>query len=112
MQLAATRCSTAPRPAAALSIVTRGRYHDLAAIYDELNQAYFGGRIEARPAIWQGRVAYMSRDGQWAVLDEKTGQLTDIPEDDVEIGRLPTPPAGSEIERVEVIVRLRATDKA
>jgi Fur family iron response transcriptional regulator len=40
-------------------------------------------------------------------FDEKTGQLTDIPEDDVEIGRLPSPPAGSEIERVEVIVRLR-----
>src|ERR687892_540099 len=42
-------------------------------------------------------------------FDEGTGQLTDIPEDDVEIGRLPTPPSGSEIDRVEVIVRLRAT---
>ena len=41
-------------------------------------------------------------------FDEGTGELTDIPEDDVEIGRLPTPPSGSEIERVEVIVRLRA----
>jgi len=41
-------------------------------------------------------------------FDEGTGQLTDIPEDDVEIGRLPTPPTGSEIDRVEVIVRLRA----
>lgn len=43
-------------------------------------------------------------------FDEKTGELTDIPEDDVEIGRLPVPPSGSEIERVEVIVRLRATN--
>jgi Fur family transcriptional regulator, iron response regulator len=41
-------------------------------------------------------------------FDEGSGQLTDIPEDDVEIGRLPNPPSGSEIERVEVIVRLRA----
>ena len=41
-------------------------------------------------------------------FDEKTGQLTDIPEADVEIGRLPAPPSGSEIDRVEVIVRLRA----
>jgi len=41
-------------------------------------------------------------------FDESTGQLTDIPERDVEIGRLPAPPSGSEIDRVEVIVRLRA----
>jgi Fur family iron response transcriptional regulator len=41
-------------------------------------------------------------------FDEGTGRLTDIPEDDVEIGRLPAPPSGSEIDRVEVIVRLRA----
>ncbi len=40
-------------------------------------------------------------------FDETTGALTDIPDDDIEIGRLPTPPLGSEIERVEVIVRLR-----
>jgi Fur family iron response transcriptional regulator len=40
-------------------------------------------------------------------FDESTGALTDIPDDDIEIGRLPTPPLGSEIERVEVIVRLR-----
>lgn len=30
------------------SIVTRGRYHDLGAIYDELNRTYFGGLIDAR----------------------------------------------------------------
>jgi Fur family transcriptional regulator, iron response regulator len=40
-------------------------------------------------------------------FDEKTGELTDIPEEAIEIGRLPEPPDGSEIERVEVIVRLR-----
>jgi Fur family transcriptional regulator, iron response regulator len=40
-------------------------------------------------------------------FDEKTGALTDIPEEAIEIGRLPPPPEGSEIERVEVIVRLR-----
>ena len=40
-------------------------------------------------------------------FDEKTGELTDIPEEEIEIKRLPAAPAGSEIERVEVIVRLR-----
>ena len=40
-------------------------------------------------------------------FDEMTGQLTDIPEEDVEISRLPAPPAGASIDRVEVIVRVR-----
>jgi len=40
-------------------------------------------------------------------FDEETGALTDIPDHDVEISRLPDPPAGAAIDRVEVIVRLR-----
>jgi Fur family transcriptional regulator, iron response regulator len=40
-------------------------------------------------------------------FDERSGTLTDIPDQEIEIGRLPTPPLGSEIDRVEVIVRLR-----
>ena len=40
-------------------------------------------------------------------FDEATGELTDIAEQEIEINRLPCPPAGAEIDRVEVIVRLR-----
>jgi Fur family iron response transcriptional regulator len=40
-------------------------------------------------------------------FDEATGQLTDIAEQEIEINRLPSPPLGAAIERVEVIVRLR-----
>ena len=40
-------------------------------------------------------------------FDEATGQLTDIAEQEIEISRLPSPPQGAEIDRVEVIVRLR-----
>ena len=43
-------------------------------------------------------------------FDESSGTLTDIPDHDIEIGRLPTPPLGSEIDRVEVIVRLRRSE--
>jgi Fur family transcriptional regulator, iron response regulator len=43
-------------------------------------------------------------------FDESSGALTDIPDDDIEIGRLPKPPLGSEIDRVEVIVRLRRAE--
>ena len=43
-------------------------------------------------------------------FDEATGKLSDIPDDHIEISRLPVPPEGQEIDRVEVIVRLRSTD--
>ena len=42
-------------------------------------------------------------------FDERTGTLTDIAHEEIEISRLPEPPDGREIERVEVIVRLRET---
>jgi Fur family iron response transcriptional regulator len=42
--------------------------------------------------------------------DERTGCLSDIEERDVEISRLPQAPFGTEIDRVEVIVRLRAAE--
>ena len=44
-------------------------------------------------------------------FDGRTGELTDIADDEIEIGRLPEPPAGSEIDRVEVIVRLRGAGR-
>ena len=44
-------------------------------------------------------------------FDERTGELTDIADDEIEIGRLPEPPTGSEIDRVEVIVRLRGAGR-
>jgi Fur family iron response transcriptional regulator len=40
-------------------------------------------------------------------FDERTGSLTDIADDEIEISRLPSAPEGREIDRVEVIVRLR-----
>jgi Fur family iron response transcriptional regulator len=45
-------------------------------------------------------------------FDERTRALTDIPDDEIEIQRLPAPPPGAEIDRVEVIVRLRRLDDA
>ena len=43
-------------------------------------------------------------------FDERTGQLTDIADHAVEISRLPEPPEGARIDRVEVIVRLTSSD--
>lgn len=38
-----------------------------------------------------------------------TGELTDIPADAVALSALPTPPAGTAHERVDVIIRVRST---
>lgn len=40
-------------------------------------------------------------------FDEDTGQLADIPGDEVELTKLPAPPIGAKISRVDVIVRLK-----
>lgn len=39
-----------------------------------------------------------------------TGQLTDIPDDQVTFGRLPDLPAGTAKESVEVLIRVRGSD--
>jgi Fur family iron response transcriptional regulator len=40
-------------------------------------------------------------------FDEDTGELADIPGEQVELTRLPPPPVGAKISRVDVIVRLK-----
>ncbi|WP_417271637.1 iron response transcriptional regulator IrrA [Celeribacter sp.] len=39
---------------------------------------------------------------------ESSSELTDAPADELEISRLPEPPAGMEIASVDVVIRLRA----
>jgi len=38
---------------------------------------------------------------------EDEGRLTDAPAEDLEIARLPRPPAGAEVAKVDVVIRLR-----
>jgi Fur family transcriptional regulator, iron response regulator len=40
-------------------------------------------------------------------FDETTGRLHDIPARDVRVARLPKPPHGRSVDRVDVIIRLR-----
>jgi Fur family transcriptional regulator, iron response regulator len=80
----------------------------LATIYNTLHQFTSIGLVR-EVAVDMGQSYFDTNTSHHHhFFDEGTGQLTDIPEHDVEIGRLPTPPSGSEIDRVEVIVRLRA----
>ena len=43
-------------------------------------------------------------------FDEKSGELTDIPGQHIRVSRVPRPPAGFAVSRVDVVVRLRGDD--
>lgn len=55
------------------------------------SRSYFDTRIDDHPHFY------------W----EDTAELTDAPADDLEIARLPAAPEGTEVARVDVVIRLR-----
>ncbi|QYK42640.1 MAG: transcriptional repressor [Paracoccaceae bacterium] len=55
------------------------------------SKSYFDTRMDDHPHFY------------W----EDSATLTDAPADELEIARLPRPPAGTEIARVDVVIRLR-----
>ena len=79
----------------------------LATVYNTLHQ-FTGAGLLREVVVDLGQSYFDSNTSHHHhFFDQRTGRLADIPDDQIEIGRLPAPPEGSEIERVEVIVRLR-----
>jgi Fur family iron response transcriptional regulator len=79
----------------------------LATVYNSLHQFTAAGLlkevvIDAARTYFDTNVA-----AHHHFFDEADGRLADIPIDQVNIDRLPMPPAGREIAGVEVVVRLR-----
>ncbi|WGF86544.1 iron response transcriptional regulator IrrA [Marinivivus vitaminiproducens] len=80
----------------------------LATIYNTLHQFTTAG-ILREVAVDMGQSYFDTNTSHHHhFFDEASGELSDIPADAVEIGRLPAPPADREIDSVEVIVRLRS----
>lgn len=86
---------------------TSGITISLATVYNTLHQFTSAGLL--REVVVDLGQSYFDTNTSHHhhFFDEESGTLTDIPDDDVEISRLPPPPEGAEIDRVEVIVRLR-----
>lgn len=82
----------------------------LATVYNTLHQFTSAGLL--REVVVDMGQSYFDTNTSHHhhFFDEATGKLSDIPDDHIEISRLPTPPTGQEIDRVEVIVRLRHSD--
>jgi Fur family iron response transcriptional regulator len=86
---------------------TGGIAISLATIYNTLHQFTSAGLL--REVVVDMGQSYFDTNTSHHhhFFDEASGDLIDIPADEVEINRLPKAPDGAEIERVEVIVRLR-----
>ncbi|MGH7094879.1 MAG: iron response transcriptional regulator IrrA [Stellaceae bacterium] len=81
----------------------------LATVYNTLHQFTSAGLLR-EVVVEPGRSYFDTNvDDHHHFFCESTGMLQDIPGDSVVVGCLPQPPAGTEIRRVDVIIRVRCS---
>jgi Fur family iron response transcriptional regulator len=120
---------TRQRVALALLLFTRGDRHvtaeqlhgeataaaipvSLATVYNTLNQFTDVGLLR-EVAVEPGRSYFDTNiDNHHHFFCETTGMLQDIPGAAVDVGPLPPAPAGTEISRVDVVIRVRRQEPA
>ena len=79
----------------------------LATVYNTLHQFTAAGLMR-EVVVEPGRSYFDTNiDDHHHFFCESTGRLQDIPGELVRVGELPKPPAGAEIRRVDVIIRIR-----
>jgi Fur family iron response transcriptional regulator len=100
-----------PRHVTAEQLFAEARADDvpvsLATVYNTLHQFTDAGLL--RELVVEAGRSYFDTNTSHHhhFFDETDGRLTDIPSDAIGVSALPRPPAGAEISRVDVIVRLR-----
>lgn len=84
----------------------------LATVYNTLHQFTSAGLLR-EVVVEPGRSYFDTNiDDHHHFFCESTGMLQDIPGSAVMVGQLPCAPAGTEISRVDVIIRVRRRDQA
>jgi Fur family transcriptional regulator, iron response regulator len=84
----------------------------LATVYNTLHQFTTVGLLR-EVVVEPGRSYFDTNiDDHYHFFCESTGMLQDIPGAAVMVGQLPMAPAGTEISRVDVIIRVRRNDRA
>jgi Fur family iron response transcriptional regulator len=79
----------------------------LATVYNTLHQFTAAGLLR-EVVVEPGRSYFDTNvEDHHHFFCETTGMLQDIPGDSVAVGTLPSPPPGTEISRVDVIIRVR-----
>ena len=84
----------------------------LATVYNTLNQFTATGLLR-EVAVAPGRSYFdTNTTDHHHFFYEDDGALEDIPGDAITLAKLPEPPAGARVRRVDVVVRLRRDDPA
>ena len=79
----------------------------LATVYNALNQFRDAGLLR-EVVVAPGRSYFdTNTTDHHHFFCEATGQLQDIPGEELAVTKLPLPPSGTEISRVDVIIRVR-----
>jgi len=82
----------------------------LATVYNTLHQ-FTDSRLLHEVVVEPGRSYFdTNTSDHHHFFCEATGRLQDIPGHDLAVTKLPLPPAGTEISRVDVIIRVRPED--
>ncbi|MDF1793581.1 MAG: Fur family transcriptional regulator [Thalassobaculaceae bacterium] len=81
----------------------------LATVYNTLHQFTDAGLL--REVVVEAGRSYFDTNtmGHHHFFEAESGRLIDIPAEQVSIGTLPAAPVGAEIERVDLIVRVKKT---
>lgn len=79
----------------------------LATVYNTLHQFTAAGLLREVPVDMGQSYFDTNVSHHHHFFDPDRGCLTDIPGDDVALSRLPEAPEGYEVDRVEVVVRLK-----
>lgn len=88
-------------------VSTEIRPVSLATVYNTL-KAFVEKNLLREVVVDPGRVYYDSTvDNHHHFYNVETGELTDIPEDQVNIAALPALPGGAQVAGVDVIIRIR-----
>jgi Fur family iron response transcriptional regulator len=87
---------------------TAGLRVSLATVYNTLNQFTTAGLL--REVVVEAGRSYFDTNtsNHHHFFFEKTGQLQDIPGEQVRVSNLPTAPEGTAVARIDVIVRVRS----
>lgn len=83
----------------------------LATIYNTLNQFTEVGLL--REVVVEHGRSYFDTNAtdHHHFFHEERGELQDIAGDSITVGSVPVPPAGTEIDRVDIIVRVKSSGK-
>ena len=83
----------------------------LATIYNTLHQFTAAGLMTEVVAGSGQSYFDTNPTSHYHYFDKTTGEIIDVPEDAVQFARLPEPPPGKVIERIDVVVRIRNADR-